>query len=117
MKRNLGLFAFNLILIFSMLGLPIQGTASAAQAGPGPLAAGTSLSDFANNDATLVGCWQMEEGSGGTLYDGGASYSNNGHYPVVPLGYPGNSRTFSTNVNGTSQYATVPQTASLKYHR
>ena len=39
-----------------------------------PVSASTRV--MCENDASLVGCWRMEEGSGGILQDGGASPFN-----------------------------------------
>ncbi len=70
-----------------------------------------SWADQCGNDPTLVGCWPMEEGGGTTLYDA-SSYGNHG----VIYGSP----SWQTAVdglgllfNGTTDYALIPDAASL----
>jgi VCBS repeat-containing protein len=63
-------------------------------------------------DSTLVGCWQMEE-NGGTLLLDGSSYSNNATLYGGPAWVTGIGGSYAIDLNGTSQYATVPDNASL----
>ena len=63
-------------------------------------------------DATLVGCWQMEE-NGGTLLIDGSSYMNDGALNGDPAWVIGKVGNYALDLNGTSQYATVADDASL----
>ena len=64
------------------------------------------------SDPNLVGCWQMEEGSGAVLVDG-SSFSNDANLTGSPTWAAGRVGTYSLDLNGTSQYAEVPDGASL----
>src|SRR6185503_1333269 len=63
-------------------------------------------------DATLVGCWQMEENGGSILIDG-SSFTNHASLIGSPVWTPGMVGTYSLSLNGTTQYASVPDDASL----
>jgi hypothetical protein len=60
----------------------------------------------------LVGCWQMEEGSGSAIYDG-SSLGNDGTTTGGPAWEAGKIDTWALSLNGTSQYASVPDDDSL----
>ena len=64
------------------------------------------------SDPSLVGCWQMEEGSGSVLLDG-SSFTNDASVIGSPAWVAGKVGTYALDLNGTSQYATVPDNASL----
>ena len=72
------------------------------------IADGTSC----GSDPTLVGCWQMEEGSGLALVDG-SSFTNDANVIGSPAWAAGKVGTYALDLNGTSQYAVVPDDASL----
>jgi uncharacterized repeat protein (TIGR01451 family) len=63
-------------------------------------------------DPTLVGCWQMEENSGTLLLDG-STYANNATLYGGPTWVAGRVGSYAIDLNGTSQYALVPDNASL----
>ncbi len=63
-------------------------------------------------DPTLVGCWQMEENGGTVLLDG-SSYANNAVLYGGPTWVTGIGGSYAIDLNGTSQYALVPDHASL----
>ncbi len=63
-------------------------------------------------DSTLVGCWQMEENGGTVLLDG-SSYANNATLYGGPAWVTGIGGSYAIDLNGTSQYALVPDNASL----
>lgn len=70
-----------------------------------------AASGLCGSDPTLVGCWQMEEGSGLDLIDSSA-VGNDATItggPTWVAGKPGQ----ALKLNGTSQYATVPDNNSL----
>jgi hypothetical protein len=64
------------------------------------------------SDPTLVGCWQMEEGSGSVLLDG-SSYANDASVIGSPAWGAGKVGTYALDLNGTTQYALAPDDASL----
>jgi uncharacterized repeat protein (TIGR01451 family) len=72
------------------------------------IADGTSC----GSDPTLVGCWQMEEGSGTVLVDG-STFTNDASIVSSPAWAAGKVGTYALDLNGTSQYAFVPDDASL----
>jgi hypothetical protein len=63
-------------------------------------------------DATLVGCWKMEENGGSTLFDG-SSFANHASITGSPAWGPGRIGTYSLLLDGTTEYATVPDNSSL----
>ncbi len=63
-------------------------------------------------DATLVACWKMEENGGATLFDG-SSFTNNASLTGSPVWAAGRVGNYSLLLNGSTQYATVPDNASL----
>ncbi len=63
-------------------------------------------------DPNLVGCWQMEEGSGSVLVDG-SSFTNDANLFGSPAWAAGRVGTYSLDLNGSSQYAEAPDDASL----
>jgi uncharacterized repeat protein (TIGR01451 family) len=63
-------------------------------------------------DVSLVGCWQMEEGSGSVLVDG-SSFTNDASLLGSPAWATGKVGLYSLDLNGTSQYAAAPDDASL----
>jgi uncharacterized repeat protein (TIGR01451 family) len=63
-------------------------------------------------DPTLVGCWQMEEGSGMVLVDG-SSFGNDASVIGAPAWAAGKIGTYALDLNGSSDYALVPDDASL----
>jgi len=65
------------------------------------------------SDVTLVGCWLMEEGSGTTLFDGSFAHANNGTTVGSPTWVTGKTGSYALLLNGTSQYASVPDNATL----
>jgi hypothetical protein len=70
-----------------------------------------AASGLCGYDASLVGCWPMEEGSGTTLIDA-TSFGNDGNITGVPTwvaGYRGQ----ALNLSGTGQYAIVVDDNSL----
>ena len=78
---------------------------------------GTASAESSNrvmceNDPNLVGCWRMEEGSGTSLQDGGATPFNDGtlnNSPTWVAGKYGQGLGF----NGSNQYVLVPDENSL----
>ena len=77
-------------------------------------AAAGSTRVMCENDPTLAGCWRMEEGSGTTLYDGGAAPYNDASLVASPtFPTPGKVGSYSLLLNGTSQYASVPYSSSF----
>ena len=64
-------------------------------------------------DTSLVGCWRMEEGSGTTLQDGGAEPFNDAATVASPGFVTGQVGSYAIELNGTSQYATTADEASL----
>jgi VCBS repeat-containing protein len=58
----------------------------------------------------LVGCWQMEEGSGAVIYDG-SSISNNG--TTTGVWESGKTGTYALSLDGSTQSASVPDDDSL----
>lgn len=62
-------------------------------------------------DSSLIGCWQLEEGSGSSIIDG-SSYGNNGTTSGSPTWVSGRDG-LSLILNGSSQYALVPDSNSL----
>jgi VCBS repeat-containing protein len=60
----------------------------------------------------LVGCYQMEEGSGDAIYDG-SSVGNDGTTTGGPTWVAGKIGTYALSLNGTSQSASVPDNDSL----
>ncbi|GEM_PF-2763497 len=63
-------------------------------------------------DSTLVGCWQMEENGGSVLLDG-SSNANNATLYGAPAWSAGKVGDYAIDLNGTSQYALVPDNSSL----
>jgi uncharacterized repeat protein (TIGR01451 family) len=87
---------------------------------PDPIPANNSAVDVARlqaipsvceSDPTLVGCWQMEENGGGTLFDG-SSYGNDAAVIGSPGWEAGIRDEFALSLNG-STYGTVPDNNSL----
>jgi uncharacterized repeat protein (TIGR01451 family) len=87
---------------------------------PDPIPANNSAVDFdrlqaipsvCESDPTLVGCWQMEENGGGTLFDG-SSYGNDAAVIGSPGWEAGIRDEFALSLNG-STYGTVPDNNSL----
>ena len=71
-----------------------------------------ALSSYNVNAQTLVGHWKMDETTGATTIDNSASAINNGTLissPTFVAGVFGN----ALQLNGTTQYATVVDDASL----
>lgn len=66
------------------------------------------------NDAALIGCWLMEENGGTTLVDGSSS-GYDGTIIGSPLWVTGKTGSYALSLNGTSQYATVPDNDSLDF--
>ena len=64
------------------------------------------------NDPTLVGCWQMEENGGSVLLDG-SSYANHGALFGSPLWAAGMVGSYALDLDGSTQYAIVPDDTSL----
>ena len=64
------------------------------------------------SDPSLVGCWLMDEGSGTIAADGGALPANNATLTGAPAWVAGQSGG-AISLNGTSQYGTTPDEASL----
>jgi hypothetical protein len=77
--------------------------------GTGDWSAVWNLTTISN--ATLVGSWKMEEGSGTTIVDA-SQYGNNGTTTGSPVWVTGKIGQ-ALQLNGTSQYATVPNNGSL----
>jgi len=80
--------------------------------GVNPVSAAPSPRVMCENDASLVGCWRMEEGSGATLRDGSPTYLNDGAItgtPTFVTGQIGNAIALS----GTGQYAMVTDKTNL----
>ena len=97
---SISLRAIYVLMILSML---------LSAVGIDPVRAAGSARVMCENDASLVGCWRMEEGSGTTLYDGGATPLNDGTYNRDPnLCQPARTGNDSYRLNGTGQYAIVP---------
>ena len=63
------------------------------------------------DDPTLVGCWQMEEGSGTVVHDG-SSFINDGTLYNSPLWVTGKTGNYALEFNGTN-YGLVPDDSSL----
>jgi|GEM_PF-6474414 len=63
-------------------------------------------------DSALVGCWQMEE-NGGSILEDGSSYANDATLYGAPAWAPGIGGGYAIDLNGTSQYALVPDNSSL----
>jgi len=72
----------------------------------------TGIPSLCEIDPTLVGCWQMEENGGSTLLDG-STYLNNAALTGAPAWAPGKRGSYSIDLDGTSQYGSVPGNASL----
>ena len=64
------------------------------------------------SDATLVGCWQMEE-NGGTVLIDGSSYFNDGALNGAPAWAAGKVGSYALDLDGTTQYAVVADDATL----
>ena len=64
------------------------------------------------DDPSLVACFPMEEGSGSLLVDG-SSYYNDGVLYGSNTWSTGKVGTYALDLNGTSNYASVPDDASL----
>lgn len=92
-----------LFLIFSALSLEPAKPVSAAAG---------STRVMCENDPSLVGCWRMEEGSGTTLYDGGAEPYNDASTVGSPDFVGGQIGDHAISLNG-SQYASTGNEASL----
>jgi hypothetical protein len=60
----------------------------------------------------LVGYWPMEEGSGSSIWDA-SGQGNNGTLPVSGTWVAGQRGTYALRVDGSTQYASVPDAASL----
>jgi hypothetical protein len=60
----------------------------------------------------LVGYWPMEEGSGTSILDG-SGQGNNGTLPVSGTWVTGKRGTYALRVDGSTQYALVPDVPSL----
>ncbi len=67
MKHN---SMFRFVAIITILSMLLGAVGAPQQKA---LAAAGSNRVMCEADTSLVGCWRMEEGSGTTLYDGGAS--------------------------------------------
>ncbi|MBK8784602.1 MAG: tandem-95 repeat protein [Anaerolineales bacterium] len=70
-----------------------------------------AASGLCPNDAALVGCWQMEEGSGAFVIDG-TSFGNDGAITGAPT-WPAGVSGLALDLSGTAQYAMVPDSNSL----
>ncbi len=108
LKSNLGRLGsilMILVMLFSAVGISPAGAASVER----PRAAAGSTRVMCENDASLVGCWRMEEGSGSTLNDGGAAPYNNLSSSTPPTFIPGKIGNYAIALNGTSQYAQLFQ--------
>ncbi len=70
-----------------------------------------AASGLCGNDANLVGCWPMEEGSGGVVIDATA-FGNDGTTTGIPTWVTGHIGK-ALSLSGTGQYAVVPNSASL----
>src|SRR5690349_9175702 len=104
MKHQVTVRVFSFFAILSML-LSAVGMIPAAAAG--------STRVLCEADATLVGCWRMEEGSGTTLYDGGAAPYNDGTLSNSPAWVAGKIGNSALAFSGTSsQYVSMPDQAS-----
>ena len=64
------------------------------------------------DDPTLVGCWQMEEGSGSVLVDG-SSFGNNATLFGSPTWVAGKTGNYALDLNGSTDYGLAPDDASL----
>ena len=109
-KTTKTLFALNpriihALVIFSML-LSVVGLT--------PVSAASSTRVMCENDTSLVGCWRMEEGTGTSLQDGGASPYNDGTLTNSPPWVTGKLGNWGLGFTSTSsQYVTIPDQASL----
>jgi parallel beta-helix repeat protein len=63
------------------------------------------------SDASMVGCWQMEE-NGGTVLVDGSSQGNNGAFTGTPSWVTGRTGDYALYLTGT-QFAAVPDAPSL----
>ena len=80
----------------------------------GSVSAVSSNRVMCENDASLVGCWRMEEGSGTSLQDGGATPFNDGATNGSPsFSTPGKIGNYAIQLIGSPQYAIVPDDNSL----
>ena len=86
-----------------------------------PLTGNNSASDtfsalentyLCGDDPTMVGCWPFEEGSGTEIFDS-SSYFNDGTVIDNPLWSPGKIGSYALDLNGTTQYATIEDDATL----
>ena len=71
-----------------------------------------AASGLCGSDPTLVGCWPMEEGSGAVVIDS-TSFGNDGNITGSPTWVTGKVGTYALILNGTTQYATIPDSNSL----
>jgi uncharacterized repeat protein (TIGR01451 family) len=71
-----------------------------------------AIPSVCESDPTLVGCWQMEENGGGTLFDG-SSYGNDAAVIGSPAWELGKRGDYALDLSGTSQYGSVPDDSSL----
>lgn len=105
MTRKLASSLF-MVFVWSILGFSNLLLAEAA----------TSISSgICENDSTLVGCWQMNEGSGLTISDSGAETLHKGTLqgnPLWTVGFDGFKN--AIKFNGLNQYISIPDADPLR---
>ena len=93
----------------SQPGTVYSGGNASAEASPA-----SDASAACGPDPALVGCWQMEEGTGSTTLTDGSSFANNAVITGTPIWTtPGQTGTYALQLGTGNPYASAPDSDSL----